>query len=88
MAPARVELSPVAERAYERLYRSDRRLYDRVDRALDRLGREPLAGKVLHGELADCRALRVGPIRIVYTHDAGRLLVYVLDIAQRGRAYR
>ena len=88
MARSRVELSTGARRAYEKLYRSDRRLYDRVDSALDRLAQEPLAGKALHGPLAGRFPLRVGPVRIIYRFEAERVLVFVVDITQRGRAYR
>ena len=88
MPRARIELSTVARRAYERLSRSDRRLFDRVDRALDRLAEEPRSGKLLHGPLAGRRSLRVGPVRIIYRFVADRLYVFVLDISQRGGAYR
>ncbi len=82
-----IQLSTKARRAYEKLARSDRRLFTRVDRALDRLAAEPDAGKALHGPLAGRRSLRVGPVRIIYRHQADRLLILVLDIARRGRAY-
>jgi mRNA-degrading endonuclease RelE of RelBE toxin-antitoxin system len=88
MAKATVELSTGARRDYEKLYRKDRRLFERVDRALDRLAEDPQAGKLLHGPLAGRRALRVGPLRIIYRHLADKLLVFVLEISQRGHAYQ
>ncbi|MCP3958029.1 MAG: type II toxin-antitoxin system RelE/ParE family toxin [bacterium] len=88
MPRARIELSTVARRAYERLARSDRRLFERVDRALDRLAKEPTSGKMLRGPLAGRRSLRVGSVRVIYRFEAERLYVFVLDIAQRGRVYR
>lgn len=88
MAKATVELSTGARRVYEKLYRTDRRLFDRVDRALDRLVEDPQAGKLLHGPLAGRRSLRVGPMRIIYRHVSTQLLVFVLDISQRGQVYR
>lgn len=71
-----------------RLARSDRRLFARLDRALDRLADEPTLGKPLTGPLSGHRSLRVGSLRIVYRQgeDAEELLV--LEIAQRGGAYR
>ncbi len=84
---ASVKLSTKARRAYDKLYTSDRRLFDRVDRALDRLELDPLAGKPLHGPLAALRSLRVGPVRIIYRFESEKLLVFVLDITQRGQAY-
>ena len=71
-----------------RLARSDRRLFARVDRALDRLAEEPAAGKPLAGPLTGHRSLRVGSLRIVYRVEETGNGVLVLDIAQRGGAYR
>jgi mRNA interferase RelE/StbE len=85
---ATVRLSNHAERALERLYRSDRRLYARVMEALGGLGADPQAGKLLHGQLAQLRSLRVGALRIIYSFEAGQLLVLVLDIGPRGSVYR
>jgi mRNA-degrading endonuclease RelE of RelBE toxin-antitoxin system len=83
-----VRLSSNARRSYERLARSDRRLFVRVDRALDRLAREPDAGKPLQGPLAGRRSLRVGSSRIIYRFDQGMLLVLILEIAPRGSVYK
>jgi mRNA-degrading endonuclease RelE of RelBE toxin-antitoxin system len=83
-----VKLSIHAEKALERLSRSDRRLSARIDRALEELAENPVAGKPLHGPLAALRSYRVGPIRILYRFEADQLQVYVLEIAQRGNVYR
>lgn len=83
-----VRLSSHARKSYVRLARSDRRLFVRVDRALDRLAREPDVGKPLQGPLRGRRSLRVGPVRIIYRHERDELLVLVFAIAQRQRAYR
>ena len=63
MAKARVELSREAERALTKIYRSDRKLFERVDRALDRLSVEPQAGKQLHGPLAAHAATLISNLR-------------------------
>lgn len=84
----RIVLSTQAKKAYGRLARSDRKLFQRVESALDRLAENPELGKSLQGPLADRRSHRVGPLRIIYRHEADRLLIFVLDIAQRGRVYR
>ena len=85
---ATVRLSSQARRSYEKLARSDRRLFVRVDRALDRLAGEPDAGKPLQGPLRGRRSFRVGTVRIIYRYENSELLVFVLEIAQRQRAYR
>lgn len=84
----RIELSTVARKAYERLFRADRRLFERVDRAIERLRKDPGAGKALQGPLTGRRSLRVGPVRILYRHMAEQLVVFVIDIGHRGRVYR
>jgi mRNA interferase RelE/StbE len=85
---AEIRLSTVARKAYERLAHTDRRLFRRIDRALDRIAGEPKIGKPLHGPLRGHRSLRVGSLRIVYRFEAGKLVVLVLSIAERGRVYR
>lgn len=85
---AAVRLSNQASKDLEKLARSDRQLFERVDAALTRLGEEPTVGKPLQGPLAGLRSLRVGDLRIVYRHDAAQRLILVLDIARRNKAYR
>lgn len=85
---ATVRLSSHARKSYEHLERSDRRLFERVDHALDVLAGQPAAGKMLHGPLRDRRSLRVGPLRILYRFDSVLDVVLVLDIAPRSTAYR
>lgn len=83
-----VELSRGAASSLKDLRKGDRKLFDRVARALNRLASEPQLGKALHGQLRGRRSLRVGPLRIIYTYDSGRLIVFVLDIGERGQIYR
>ena len=85
---AEIRLSSHARKSYLRLARSDRRLFQRVDRALERIGEDPHAGKPLAGPLAGHRSFRVGSLRIVYRFEEQRLVVLVLDIAERGGVYR
>ena len=83
-----IRLSTYARKSYLKLGRSDRRLFARLDRALDRLAEEPAAGKPLAGPLEGHRSLRVGSLRIVYRVDEAREAILVLDVAQRGGVYR
>jgi len=85
---ATIRLSGHARRSYEKLARSDRRLFVRVDRTLDRLAGEPDSGKPLQGPLRGRRSFRVGTVRIIYRHERSELMVFVLEIAQRQRASR
>ncbi|HEX5759985.1 MAG TPA: type II toxin-antitoxin system RelE/ParE family toxin, partial [Thermoanaerobaculia bacterium] len=77
-----------AEKSLERLARSDRSLFLRVDGALGDLAANATAGKALHGPLAGRRSYRVGPLRIIYRFNPANQEVFVLDIASRGDAYR
>ena len=79
---ARVRLSTKAGKAYEKLARSDRRLFARVDRALDLLSEEPYLGP-----LSGRRSLRVEPARIIYRYQPEKLVVLVLAITPRDKAY-
>jgi mRNA-degrading endonuclease RelE of RelBE toxin-antitoxin system len=83
-----VRLSSQASKALEKLARSDRKLFERVDQALRRLEDEPSAGKPLQGPLTGRRSLRVGDVRIIYRFESGQLLIFVLDIARRDKVYR
>ena len=83
-----VRLSTSARKSYLRLARSDRRLFERLDRSLDRLAAESPIGKPLTGPLSGHRSLRVGSLRIVYRFDDESGVLLILEIAQRGGAYR
>lgn len=83
-----LRLSTHARRYYKRLYRADRRLFDRVDGSLGRLLDQPDLGKPLVGPLEGHRSLRVGQLRIIYRVDSSASEILVLDIAPRGGAYR
>lgn len=85
---ADVELSAATRKALKKLARSDRKLYQRVDRALDLLAGDPSLGKNLQGDLSGRRSYRVGSLRIIYRFESERLVVFVLDLGQRGRIYR
>jgi mRNA-degrading endonuclease RelE of RelBE toxin-antitoxin system len=85
---AALRLSGHARKSYYRLARSDRRLFERIDRAPDRLAKDPTVGKPLAGPLSGHRSLRLGSVRVVYRFDDEDQAVLVLDIAQRGGVYR
>jgi mRNA interferase RelE/StbE len=60
----------------------------RLVEAIDRLREEPFAGGVLKGEFSGLRRLRVGDYRIVYEVVRKQLVILVVRVAHRGRAYR
>lgn len=84
----RVELSRQAEKDLERVFRSDKRLYQRFVAALQAIARDPVAGgKPLHGELKGLRSHRFGSYRILYEVRHGELLVVVIDLGHRREIY-
>lgn len=84
----KVELSRQAGRDLERVFRSDKRLYQRFVAALQAIARDPVAeGKPLHGELKGLRSHRFGSYRILYEVRHGELLVVVIDLGHRRDIY-
>lgn len=73
--------------------RKDLRRIDAGDRvrlvtAIDGLAENPYRGSALKGELTGLRRIRVGSYRIIYEVRDSELVVLVVRVAQRGRAYR
>ncbi|MYD91482.1 MAG: type II toxin-antitoxin system RelE/ParE family toxin [Caldilineaceae bacterium SB0662_bin_9] len=68
--------------------RLPRDVRERLIEAIDKLGEEPLTGVLLKGGLRGLRRLRVGDYRIVYEVLDGELIVLVVRVAHRRRAYR
>ncbi len=78
----------LSERARQELSRLTRRYFTAVEAGIDRLGREPPAGKALRGDLEGLRSLRIGSYRIVYAFHARRGRVDIAWIRHRREAYR
>lgn len=82
----KVVVERAAKKALVRFPKVDQ---DRILAALDSLAADPYAArnvKSLQGR--DGYRIRVGDYRIMYRLDNGRLIVVVLEISQRGGAYR
>ena len=77
-----------AEKALQRIARSDKVLFRRLDRALLQLQDDPIppGAKRLKGHAF--YSLRVGDWRIVYALDTEERLVIVLHIGHRREVYR
>jgi mRNA interferase RelE/StbE len=81
----RIELAPRARRDLGRL---DRQVQRRIVAALDRLGvRAQLSGDVRRLVGSTDYRLRVGDWRVRFEIDGDRLLITVLRVLPRGRAY-
>ena len=77
----------IKKSAAKELARLPRDVKERLIEAIDKLGEEPLTGTLLKGELRGLRRLRVGNYRIVYEVLDDALIVLVIRVAHRRRAY-
>lgn len=85
----KVKLSRQAEKDLEKVFRADKKLYQRFIDALDAIARNPAEeGKPLHGELKGLRSHRFGSYRILYEVRHGELLVIVVDLGHRREIYK
>ena len=80
-----VQIKGSARKALEAIPQVHR---DRIRRAIDSLGENPYAGQLLAGQFSGTRRIRVGAYRVLYEIHGDALLVLVIRIATRGRAYR
>ena len=60
----------------------------RIVLILKKLENNPLIGKKLEGHYEDNYSIRVWPYRIIYSINKKQLIVSVIEIEHRGRAYR
>ena len=84
----RIEVSRLAEKELEKVFRSDRSLYERFLRAFQTLSADPAQGKPLHGQLKGLSSYRVGSYRILYETYHHRLLVVIIDLGHRRDIYK
>lgn len=80
-----VEIKKKAVKVLERLSQKDQQ---RILVTFDVLRENPLAGKMLEGEYAGLRSLRVWPYRILYAVDHNIITVTVVKIGHRKDVYR
>jgi mRNA interferase RelE/StbE len=83
----KVEIAHQAAKELERVFRSDRKLYQRFLNAFDAIARHPAAGKPLHGQLRGLLSYRLGSYRILYEVRHRQLLIIVVDLGHRREIY-
>jgi len=84
----RTELSRQASKDLEKIFRSDRKLYQRFINAFQTIAQNPLEGKLLLGELKGLRSYRLGSYRIIYEVRHRELLIVVIDLGHRREIYK
>ncbi len=61
---------------------------ERLVAAIDRLAESPFVGETLKGQTRGLRRLRAGVYRVLYEIQKDALVVLVVGVAHRRRAYR
>lgn len=84
----KVELSRQAGKDLEKIFRSDRTLYQRFLNAFAAIAQDPAQGKPLHGDLRGLMSYRMGSYQILYEIRHRQLLVVVVDLGHRRDIYR
>ena len=84
----RVKLTRQAEKAFDRLMKSQPAMGRRVAQAIDLIVESPDSGIPLRGDLKGLYKYRVGVYRIIYTIERKMLLVTVIDLGHRKEVYR
>ena len=83
----KIDVGRQAEKDLEKVFRSDRKLYQRFLSAFDALARDPLQGKPLHGELRGLMSYRMGSYRVLYEIRRKQLVVVIIDLGYRREIY-
>lgn len=84
----KIELSRLAEKVIEKIYKSDRNLYRRFINVFEDIAQDPSQGKLLHGKLKGLSSYRIGSYRIIYETYHHKLLVIILDLGHRKEIYK
>lgn len=77
----------IKKSAYKELQKVPKSLQPRIAAAIDGLAVQPYTGKILKGDLSGLRRLRVGDYRIIYEINNEEILILILRIAHRKKAY-
>jgi mRNA interferase RelE/StbE len=88
MPSYKIEFTSGAGRVYDKLFRAQPAVARRILAAIEFLHASPYLGKKLTGKLKDCRALRVGEYRVIYTVLERLILIQIIDIGHRREIYR
>ncbi|HUU06693.1 MAG TPA: type II toxin-antitoxin system RelE/ParE family toxin [Patescibacteria group bacterium] len=79
-----VRISDKALKFLEKLDKPDR---IKIDKAIEKIRRDPLSGKPLTG-VKELRKIRAGNFRVIYAFRKTKLLILVVKIGQRQDVYK
>jgi len=75
-------------RIQKKIKRFPKKDFERVKKAISSLASSPYVGKKLRGRYAGKYSLRIWPYRIIYTIKRQRLIIEVIEVEHRSRAYK
>ena len=78
----------IKQSALKEIQKLDKPNRKRLIEAIDNLAGNPHVGKLLKGDFSGLRRIRVGSYRVIYEINEGEVLIHVLRVAHRKRAYR
>ena len=81
-------LVAIPKRVKKQLKRIDNEYRLKISVALMDLAFNPFLGKKLEGKYKNKWSLRVWPYRIIYKIEKRKLIILILEIAHRQRAYK
>lgn len=84
----KIELSHLAAKELENIYKKERKIYPKIISAIESLKTNPYKGKKLKGKLKGDYSLRVGIYRIIYTIQKKMLIIYIIDVGHRREIYK
>lgn len=61
---------------------------NKIKKKIESLKTDPLVGKLLKGEFAGLRSLKVWPLRLIYSFDAQAKIIYLIAVDYRGQVYK
>ena len=83
----KVVFTKTAEKEYKYLFKTNRKIFERIRKAIISLSEKPTQGKQLKLALKGKWSYRVGSYRVIYSIEHRILTIYVLDIGHRREIY-
>lgn len=78
----------IGNRARKNLKKISQQYLPRVIPIIDELSDDSFMGEKMAGRFADCRRVKLPPIRIIYSVDKKAKIVWVQAIGHRGDIYK
>ncbi|WP_456475248.1 type II toxin-antitoxin system RelE family toxin [Candidatus Pyrohabitans sp.] len=81
-------VDPKLQNKIKKLYKKDRKTYDRLKKKLLLLSKNPEMGKPLRNVLKNRRRLHVAPFVLIYRFDKDKKVIELLDFDHHDKVYK